>query len=198
MPPLYLAIGRRLGYPLKLAEAREHLFVRWDDPTGERFNIESTSVGFDPHDDDYYHHWPKPITSDEMACGFLLRNMTPREELAYFLAVRGLCWRDHLRTEWALEAFYYARQLAPRHPIYQAHAAVGTIMHRIMEDIRAGGLPKNLPLSEILFLTTAEPTMEWERKVIPIAHREIERIYNRRVAEHRAKAREQAFATPVS
>ncbi|MCI0348052.1 MAG: hypothetical protein L0Z53_01390, partial [Acidobacteriales bacterium] len=31
MPALYVAVGRRLGYPLKLAQARRHLYVRWED-----------------------------------------------------------------------------------------------------------------------------------------------------------------------
>ena len=46
MPVLYVAIGRRLGYPLKLVEAYQHLFVRWDEAGGERFNIECTCPGF--------------------------------------------------------------------------------------------------------------------------------------------------------
>jgi hypothetical protein len=41
---LYVAIGRRLGYPLKLVECKGHLFVRWEDAK-ERFNIEGTSRG---------------------------------------------------------------------------------------------------------------------------------------------------------
>ena len=46
MPVLYVAVGRRLGYPLKLVEARGHLLLRWDDPLGQRlgtpdvFNVE--------------------------------------------------------------------------------------------------------------------------------------------------------------
>ncbi len=32
MPVIYVAVGRRLGYPLKLVESRGHLFFRWDDP----------------------------------------------------------------------------------------------------------------------------------------------------------------------
>jgi hypothetical protein len=43
MPFLVVAVGRRMGYPLKLARTRRHLFVRWSDPaTGEQFNIEVT------------------------------------------------------------------------------------------------------------------------------------------------------------
>ena len=35
MPVLYLAIGRRLGYPLLLVGAKQHLFVRWEESGGE-------------------------------------------------------------------------------------------------------------------------------------------------------------------
>jgi len=31
MPVMYVAIGRRLGYPMKLVSAKAHLFCRWDD-----------------------------------------------------------------------------------------------------------------------------------------------------------------------
>jgi regulator of sirC expression with transglutaminase-like and TPR domain len=31
MSVLYAAIGRRLGYPLKLATTKAHLFLRWED-----------------------------------------------------------------------------------------------------------------------------------------------------------------------
>ena len=33
-----MAVGRRLGYPLKLVTTKGHLFVRWEG-AGERFNI---------------------------------------------------------------------------------------------------------------------------------------------------------------
>lgn len=51
LPVLYVAVGRRLGYPLRLVKAARHLFVRWDDPDGkhwhhsDRFNIEATGPG---------------------------------------------------------------------------------------------------------------------------------------------------------
>lgn len=54
LPVLYLALGRRVGYPLTLVEAKEHLFVRWQDRCGESFNIESTMRGFVARSDEYY------------------------------------------------------------------------------------------------------------------------------------------------
>ncbi len=44
-PVIYAAIGRRLGYPIKLVHAKQHTFCRWDERDGERFNIEATSPG---------------------------------------------------------------------------------------------------------------------------------------------------------
>src|SRR5208337_1682697 len=35
LPILYVAVGRRLGYPLKLVRTAHHLFARWDEPDGE-------------------------------------------------------------------------------------------------------------------------------------------------------------------
>ena len=105
MPVLYVAIGRRLGYPLYLVQAREHFFVRWEEHGGERFNIEATTLGFTPRDDDHYRRWPKPVRDEDVRSGLFLRNLTPPEELAAFLRERGQCWLDHLRTAAALEAF---------------------------------------------------------------------------------------------
>lgn len=53
LPPLYVAIGRRLGYPLKLVKSFAHLFARWDNGAGERFNIECTARQFVSHPDEY-------------------------------------------------------------------------------------------------------------------------------------------------
>ena len=105
MPVLYIAIGRRLGYPLHLVHAREHFFVRWEEPGGERFNIEATTLGFTPRDDEHFRRWPKPIRDEDVRLGLFLRNLTPQEECAAFLRERGQCWLDHLRTAAALEAF---------------------------------------------------------------------------------------------
>ena len=59
MPVLYVAVGRRLGYPLKLVTSKAHVFARWESPDGrERLNIEATSQGLNCFPDDYYLAWP--------------------------------------------------------------------------------------------------------------------------------------------
>ena len=55
MPVLYVAIGRRLGYPVSLCSSKNHGYVQYDEPHGEHFNVEATTtIGFlTPTDDDY-------------------------------------------------------------------------------------------------------------------------------------------------
>jgi hypothetical protein len=54
LPVIYAAVGRRLGYPLKLVSTNCHGFVRWDQPGGERFNIEVNDTGLNCDPDGYY------------------------------------------------------------------------------------------------------------------------------------------------
>jgi hypothetical protein len=112
MPVLYVAIGRELGYPLKLVTTKGHLFVRWEGE-GERFNVEATSHGLNRFDDDYYRHWPLEVTQSEEAAEGYLKSLSPAEELAAFLSIRGMCLRQAARTSEAAEAFAAAVRLAP-------------------------------------------------------------------------------------
>ena len=46
LPVLYMAIGHRLGWPIRAATVPKHMFCRWEDPApGERFNMEASGVG---------------------------------------------------------------------------------------------------------------------------------------------------------
>ena len=90
LPVIYVAVGRRLGYPLKLVPTKNHLFIRWEDKH-ERFNIDGTSLGLNVYDDDKYRQWPFPVSEAEMRKFGYLKSMTPPEELCAFLALRGHC-----------------------------------------------------------------------------------------------------------
>jgi len=107
MPVLYVALGRRLGYPLKLVKAKGHLFARWESADGrERFNIEATSKGLNSFPDNYYEQWPYPMSETDLKSGHYVRSLTAPEELALFLQTRALLeskWQvtgseDRLRT----------------------------------------------------------------------------------------------------
>ena len=136
MPILYAAVGRRLSYPIKLAFAMEHVFCRWDDSTGERFNIEATSRGYVSHCDDDYLVWPKPIPERELKRGRFLRSLSRSEELALCFDQRGHCWLDNLRTIQALEAYAHAHGCAPHDDTYVIHHDVAMVMHRAMVRVQ--------------------------------------------------------------
>jgi hypothetical protein len=140
LPPVYMAVGRRLGYPLRLVQTGSHLFARWDDAaTGEGFNVECTSHGLNCHPDDYYRTWPLPTTPEEVErCGWLV-SLTPREELATFLANRGHCWQDNLRHCDAVESYAWAASIAPRQGGHEAclRAAVRRWREQLAQVARA-------------------------------------------------------------
>jgi hypothetical protein len=117
MPVLYVAIGRRLDYPLKLVKARSHLLVRWEDAT-ERFNIEATNEGVNCEPDDYYRTGRFAITSKQEKDGCLLQSLTPRAELAEFLAERGYCRRDLGDYRHAVKCFVWASAVTPENKFY--------------------------------------------------------------------------------
>jgi hypothetical protein len=112
LPVLYVAMGRQLGYPLKLVTTRGHLFVRWEGE-GERFNVEATAWGLSRFDDDYYRRWPFELHPGEEASEGYLKSLTAPEELAVFLSIRGMCLREQGRLSEAVEGFAAAVKLAP-------------------------------------------------------------------------------------
>lgn len=113
MPPLYVAIGRRLGYPMHLVVTKGHVFARWDDGK-ERFNIEGTNRGLDTPDEEHYKNWPYKLTAAEINNGWYLRSLTSAEELAVFLTQRGHCLEDTGRLDEAQVAYAMANRLAPQ------------------------------------------------------------------------------------
>jgi len=112
LPVLQVAVGRRLGYPLKLVTTKGHLFVRWEDAK-ERFNIEAAGNGVNRFADDYYRHWPLEVSDTEVQAEGYLKSLTSAEELAVFMSIRGMCWRDSRRYVEAAESFQAAARLAP-------------------------------------------------------------------------------------
>jgi hypothetical protein len=112
MPVLYIALGRRLGYPLKLVKAKGHLFMRWDTPT-EKFDMDATSKGVNHYDDSVYRQWPFPISDEEIKEEGYLKSLTPPEELSVCLSIRGACQTDNGLLGDALASFSLAYKLEP-------------------------------------------------------------------------------------
>lgn len=140
LPVLYVAVGRRLGYPLKLATTKGHLFVRWDG-AGERFNLEVTGQGLNRYPDEYYRRWPFAVTEAEVAAEGYLESLTPAGELAVFLSVRAMCLREVGRMGEAGEAFGKAAQLAPgvaSYLVMATHCQEGAGQRREVTQTRGG------------------------------------------------------------
>lgn len=123
MPVLYVAVGRRLGYPLRLVSAKSHLFARWDAGEGKTLNIEGTNRGLVCHDDDYYRTWPRPMSEADLASGQYLKSLTPAEELAVFMQIRGICLQVNGRYKEAKAAFDRAVELVPSSELYARFAS---------------------------------------------------------------------------
>jgi len=125
MPVLYVAVGRRLGYPLKLSTTDSHVFVRWDGEDHEnprfrgRFNCETTN-GFHRFNDDYYKSWPTQLTERQIEVNGFLESLSPAEELAQFLAARGHHGADVGRIDFAARCYENAYRYDTRRPCYQS------------------------------------------------------------------------------
>jgi hypothetical protein len=114
LPVLYVAIGRRLGYPMFLVPAQNHLFARWDDGKGIRVNLEAANTGgFTTHPDSHYRAWPFPISpAEEKSRGYLV-NLDSSGMLAVFLGNRAQCLMAAGRNREAAIAAAGAYRLAP-------------------------------------------------------------------------------------
>lgn len=117
LPVVYLAIARRLGYPVRLVMIPNHLLVRWIGPNGGRVNVEGSSNGFISHPDEYYLTWPRAITVAEAEKYHFGKSMTLQEEFATFLRQRGTCLEANERFAPAAKAYAWAAYLDPRTPL---------------------------------------------------------------------------------
>ncbi len=185
MPVLLAAIGRRLDYPIKLVLAPNHMFCRWTSDS-ETFNIEATSPGFNSPSDEHYLTWPKRISPDQQSeTGWWLRDLSPREELAYFLAHRGFCWLEHFQSHLAVEAHFHAVRLQPPPPLHLEDWFISSLLHRALVEARAR--PREIP--GVTIVRMPEPTQDWERQLRPRAEAELQRLVmnqGKRLARERA------------
>ena len=115
LPVLYMAIGHRLGYPIRAVTVAKHIFCRWDDTrTGERLNIEAANAGgLVDHPDEYYLSWPTKCEPKDVETGGVLKSLSMREFLALKLASSGdYYWHKNQKPE-ATAAYALAHRLFP-------------------------------------------------------------------------------------
>ena len=112
LPAIFVAVGRRLGYPLYYVHTKGHSFVRWNDGK-ERFNVETTRSFFTTPHDDYYERWPYRITQKDVVDYGYLKSQTPQQMLAGFLQDRCACLYASGRVKEGNEAFEAAAAIVP-------------------------------------------------------------------------------------
>ncbi|MEO0514086.1 MAG: hypothetical protein AAF086_02175 [Planctomycetota bacterium] len=161
MPVLYVAVGRRLGYPLKLVTTNAHVFVRWDGLASgghvnpkwrERFNIEGTGEGVSFPDDDYYKTWPLPSTEWEIRANRYFVSLDAPSELAMFMAARGHVWYDNGAYGFAARAYENAHRSDPYRDLYKHWFGLAI-----------GQFPEYKPITNTLFTITQQARARAER-----------------------------------
>jgi hypothetical protein len=119
LPTFAIAVGRRLGYPLKLVLVPNHTFYRWDDGE-EVFNFQHTEAGGDIRPDEHFYEWPVKWESMHHEINrrtrVWLNSMTPKQEVSKFLCNRALLLRNIGRFGEALQAIDAAARFNPINP----------------------------------------------------------------------------------
>jgi hypothetical protein len=113
MPLLYVALGWRLEYPIKLVSVPTHLFARWDDGE-QRVNIEATGYGADLTDEFYEQQYFVPAEWKQHGA---LASLTPRQALAQMLLARADYWARRGETVRQLADALRANLLHLEHPL---------------------------------------------------------------------------------
>lgn len=137
LPVLYVALGRRMGYPMHLVAAKGHLFARWDDGNGTRVNLEASNAGgYTSHPDTYYRTWPHALSQTEEDRGGYLVNLTAQQCLAIFLTARMACLESMGQRADAIAAASAAFRLAPN---------LGGVAETLRMSVSAGFAPSHSP-----------------------------------------------------
>lgn len=123
LPVLFAAVGRRLGYPVKLVLSVQHIFNRWVSAT-ESFNMDGCAKVIAGDDYEHYIDWPRKWRDSERTCGVFLRPATPREELAAFVFMRCIVLSANLQFDEAYRTCQIVVQLSPENPGYQDELGV--------------------------------------------------------------------------
>ncbi|WP_158620014.1 transglutaminase family protein [Corallococcus sicarius] len=83
LPILWYAVAERLGYPVKMVEAPQHFFLRYESGD-DRSNIEATSNGAEASDERIVRELS--VTPKALKTGAMMRSLTKRELLGALIA----------------------------------------------------------------------------------------------------------------
>jgi hypothetical protein len=116
LPVLYVAVAQRLGYPVDLASAEEHLYLRYEEGTNH-LNVDAAGEGFITHPDAEYRKWPHPLTDEEIKTYGYLKPMSQREILGAFLTMRSANLTSMKKFDEAAESWEAVSHYLPPTPV---------------------------------------------------------------------------------
>jgi hypothetical protein len=123
LPILFVAIGRRLGYPVSVAQAYMHNYLYYNEGEGKHFNFEATeNRGFlTPTDDEYRHptFMEAPSSPEYFKTRGLLQPLSNKETFGHILAERAAVFRSEGRHEEEAKTWEIASRYFPDTPIWK-------------------------------------------------------------------------------
>jgi len=121
MPFLYVAIGRRLGYPVTLATTATHFYVRYEEGNGKHLNVEATEhrAFLTPSDDEYKNPWEMHLSDDEVKGMAYLQPLSNKEILGHSLLTRSAVLRSMKQYDKQAETWATAAGYLPETPTWK-------------------------------------------------------------------------------
>ena len=159
MPFLYVAIGRRLGYPVNLAARKHHLYARYEEENGGHLNVEATeNEGFATPSDEEYMGGVPPMTKEEVeGCGWM-RPLSNREILGICLLIRSSCLRSMNQHNEEITTLKAAARYLPDSPlmktVIEKNLALAANLHaeerwdQLWNELESMQLPSSGPKGE--------------------------------------------------
>ncbi|MCX6917480.1 MAG: hypothetical protein NT167_31345 [Verrucomicrobia bacterium] len=121
MPFLYVAIGRRLGYPVTLATTATHFYVRYEEGNGKHLNVEATEhrAFLTPSDDEYKNPWEMHLSDDEVKGMAYLQPLSNKQILGHSLLTRSAVLRSMKQYDKQAETWATAARYLPDTPLWK-------------------------------------------------------------------------------
>ena len=89
LPVLYAAIAQRLGYPVDIAGAKNHFYLRYELEEGGHLNVEATARGFVTLPDSEYQRGVFGVTAEQKEAYQYLKPLRTSEWLGQILLTRS-------------------------------------------------------------------------------------------------------------
>ena len=112
MPLLYMAVAQRLGYPVYMVIAPDHMFLRYVDSSFKYQNIEATSGGKYLPDEEYIRAFS--VSEKGLRAGTYMRTLTKRETLGHLLSASAFVFAQRGQFDRAMKYLAKAIELDPK------------------------------------------------------------------------------------